>query len=98
MDPLGLAFENFNALGIWRKTEKKQEIDASGKLANGRTFKDIAELKAILKTENKVDFYRCLSEKLLTYALGRGVDYHDVETIDQLVTRLEAHEGRFGAS
>jgi mono/diheme cytochrome c family protein len=97
MDPLGLAFENFNAMGIWRDQEKKQPIDASGKLVTGRTFKNARELKQILITENKLDVYRCLTEKLLTYALGRGPEYQDVETVDQIVDRLERNEGRFSA-
>jgi mono/diheme cytochrome c family protein len=95
MDPLGLAFENYNALGMWRDQEKKQPIDASGKLINGRTFKDARELKKILLTENKLDVYRCLTEKLMTYALGRGPEYQDVETVDQIVNRLEQNDGRF---
>ena len=97
MDPLGLAFENFNALGTFRTTERKQPIDASGKLLTGRTFKDAVELKKILATEYRDDFYACLTEKLMTYALGRGVDYYDVETIDQIVARLEANDGRFSS-
>lgn len=94
MDPLGLAFENFNALGMWRDAEKKQPIDASGKLVTGRTFKDARDLKKILTTEYKVDIYRCLVEKMMTYALGRGPEYQDVETIDQVVDRVEREGGR----
>ncbi len=97
MDPLGLAFENFNAMGIWRDTEKKQPIDASGKLVNGRTFKNARDLKQILITENKLDVYRCLTEKMMTYALGRGPEYQDVETVDQIVSRIEKEGGRFSA-
>jgi hypothetical protein len=97
MDPLGLALENFNALGMWRETERKQPIDASGRLLSGQSFKDIRDLKKILKGDLRQDFYRCLTEKLLTYALGRGLDYHDVETVDQIVARLESTGGRFSA-
>jgi len=97
MDPLGLAFENFNALGIYREKERTQPIDASGTLLTGRSFKDAVELKAILKAEYKVDFYRCLTEKLLTYALGRGPDYYDVDAIDGIVDRLEREDGKFSA-
>jgi len=97
MDPLGLAFENFNALGIYREKERSQAIDASGTLLTGRSFKDAVELKAILKAEYKVDFYRCLTEKMLTYALGRGPDYYDVETIDAIVARLDREDGKFSA-
>ena len=97
MDPLGLAFENYNAMGIWRDAEKKQPIDASGKLVTGRAFKDARELKQILKTEYKVDVYRCLTEKLMTYALGRGPEYQDVETVDQVVDRIEREGGKLSS-
>jgi hypothetical protein len=96
MDPLGLALENFNALGMWREKEKNQPIDASGQLLSGQSFKDVRDLKTILKTDLRRDFYRCFTEKLLTYALGRGLDYHDVETVDQIVARAESNDGRLG--
>ena len=97
MDPIGLAFENFNAMGMWRETERKQPIDTSGQLITGETFRGVRELKRILVNDHRVDFYRCLTEKLLTYALGRGLEYYDVETVDQIVRRLESENGRFSA-
>ena len=97
MDPLGLALENFNALGMWRDAERTEPIDASGKLLSGQSFRDVRELKAILKGDLRRDFYRCLAEKLLTYGLGRGLDYNDVETVDQIVARMEREDGRFSA-
>jgi hypothetical protein len=97
MDPLGLGFENFNALGMWRERERNQPIDAAGKLATGETFTSVRELKQILRGPRKTDFYRCLTEKMLTYALGRGLEYYDVETVDRIVDRLEAEDGRFSA-
>jgi mono/diheme cytochrome c family protein len=97
MDPLGLALENFNALGLWREKESGQAIDASGRLLTGESFHDIRDLKRILKAEHSRDFYRCLTEKLLTYAVGRGLDYYDVETVDQIVDRLDREGGRFSA-
>ena len=97
MDPLGLALENFNALGLWREEESGQTIDASGRLLTGESFQDIRDLKRILKERHRLDFYRCLTEKLLTYALGRGLEYHDVETVDQIVDRLDREDGRFSA-
>lgn len=95
MDPLGLAFENFNAMGMWREEERNQPIDTAGKLITGESFTSVRELKRILANERRNDFYRCLSEKLLTYALGRGLEYYDTETVDQLVQRLEQGNGRF---
>jgi hypothetical protein len=97
MDPLGLALENFNALGMWREKERGQPIDAAGKLITGEPFQGVHEVKRILTHERRMDFYRCLTEKLLTYALGRGLEYYDVESVDQIVERLEAEHGQFSA-
>jgi len=97
MDPLGLALENFNALGMWREMERGQPIDAAGKLITGEPFQSVNEVKRILVNERRTDFYRCLTEKLLTYALGRGLEYYDVESVDQIVERIEKENGRFSA-
>lgn len=94
MDPLGLALENFNAMGQWRTAEMNRPIEPAGKLITGETFADIRELKRVLATSRRGDFYHCVSEKLLTYALGRGVEYYDTDTIDQLAAKLEASGGR----
>jgi hypothetical protein len=97
MDPLGLALENFNAMGMWREKERNQPFDTAGKLITGEPFADVRELKRLLKEQRRGDFYRCLTEKLLTYALGRGLDASDVETVDRIVDRLEQENGRFSA-
>jgi hypothetical protein len=97
MDPIGFGLDNFNALGMYREQEYGQKIDASGKLASGEKFNGIGELKQILKTNRRQDFYRCLTEKMMTYALGRGVEYYDTESVDRIVARLEKEEGRFSA-
>src|SRR5690606_24071352 len=89
MDPLGLALENFSALGTWREKELDQPIDARGELPTGETFDDIRQLKKALAEGHRSDFYRCITEKLLIYALGRGMEYHDEHTIDEIVERLE---------
>jgi mono/diheme cytochrome c family protein len=94
MDPIGLGLENFNALGQFRTEEHGKPIDASGKLLTGEKFSDVAALKEILAGTRKQDFYRCLSEKLLTFAIGRGIEYYDATTIDALTTRLTASDGR----
>jgi hypothetical protein len=94
MDPLGLALENFNALGIWRKTEFNQPVDCTGKLTSGESFANVKELKHILVTNHAEDFYRTLTEKMLTYSLGRGLEYYDVDTVDEIVASLEASKGR----
>jgi hypothetical protein len=97
MDPLGLALENFNAMGQFRDKERKQPIDPAGKLITGEAFKNIRELKRLLADNHKVDFERCLTEKLMTYALGRGLEAYDVEAVDRIVDRLEAEGGKFSA-
>jgi hypothetical protein len=97
MDPLGLALENFDLLGAWRDTEHGQPIDASGVLMTGEEFGGIQELKNILKGQHRLDFYRCLTEKLLTYALGRGLEYYDEHTVDQIVEQTDREHGKFSA-
>jgi hypothetical protein len=97
MDPLGLALENFNALGMWRDTEQDRPIDASGTLLTGEEFKEIRELKSILTKNHRLDFYRCLAEKLLTYSLGRGLEYYDEHTLDQIVEQLDRDGGKFSS-
>ncbi|PWU20327.1 MAG: hypothetical protein C5B50_04210 [Verrucomicrobia bacterium] len=97
MDPLGLAFENFNALGMWRETELNQPIEAQGRLLTGEEFSNPQELKQILVKNHAEDFYRTLTEKLLTYALGRGLEDYDIETVDQIVERIEKAGGRASA-
>jgi hypothetical protein len=95
MDPLGLALENFNAIGMWRDTEHDRPIDTAGTLLTGEQFQTIGDLKKVLKNDHKLDFYRCLTEKLLTYATGRGLEYYDEPTVDAIVRQLDAGEGRF---
>jgi hypothetical protein len=97
MDPIGLAFENFNAMGMWREKERGQPIDTAGELITGESFTSVRELKRILVENHRIDFYRCLTEKLLTFAIGRGLEYYDVETVDQIVQRLDAENGKFSA-
>jgi hypothetical protein len=97
MDPLGLAMENFNPLGVWNATDKGKPIDTAGQLITGEKFKDVAELSQILATSRRDDFYRCLSEKLLTYAIGRGLEYYDTVTIEKIVAGLKADKGAMRA-
>ena len=94
MDPIGLALENFNAIGQWRDEEEGQPIDSAGQLITGEKFSNVMELKEILSSSRKEDFYRCLTEKMLTYAVGRGVEYYDAPAVDRIVDRLLAGEGQ----
>jgi len=93
MDPLGLALEEFNGIGLWRDEEAGKPIETAGKLITGESFDDVRELSAVIATKRTKDFYRCLVEKLLTYALGRGVEYYDAPAIDRIVADLET-DGR----
>ena len=94
MDPLGLALENFNAMGAWRDTDMNQPVQPAGTLITGEKFANVREFKHVLATQHRNDFYYCMAEKLLTYALGRGLDYADTDTLDQLVARLTAAGGK----
>ena len=86
MDPIGFGMENFDPIGRWRDKEGKFDVDASGTLPTGQSFKGAAGLKQILLTQ-KPQFARALAEKLLTYALGRGVDFKDKCALDAAVAK-----------
>jgi len=93
MDPLGFAFENFNPLGAYHETDDGNPIDPAGQLITGEKFKDVSELAHVLATSRKDDFYRCLTGKLLTYAIGRGLEYYDTVTVEKIVSALKAGNG-----
>jgi hypothetical protein len=94
MDPLGLALENFNAMGGWREEERGLKIDPSGKLVSGEDVASPRQLKEILASKHLEAFYRCFTEKLLTYALGRGLTWSDEATLEQLLEKMRASDGR----
>jgi mono/diheme cytochrome c family protein len=96
MDPLGFSFENYDAIGSRRTNEGKFAVDASGQLPDGRKFKGAADLKTILR-DSKDDFAQCLSEKMLTYALGRGLEKYDRAAIREIARRVADREYRFSA-
>lgn len=96
MDPLGFGLENFDAIGAWRTMDGKFPIDASGLLPDGRTFKGPRELRMILKADRNA-FAEGLTEKLLTYALGRGLERYDKPTVKEIVKRLSADNYRFSS-
>jgi mono/diheme cytochrome c family protein len=91
IDPLGMAFETFDPVGQWRDRDQEQPIDAAGTLTDGTEFKGIEGLKALL-VERKDDFVRCLVEKMLTYALGRKLEYYDMATVKE-ISRAVARDG-----
>lgn len=97
MDPIGFGLENFNAIGGWRTRDGREPLDTTGQLTSGETFKDAVELRAILRKKKKDDFLRCLTEKMLTYALGRGLEYYDRCAVDKITSRLPRRGHKFSA-
>jgi hypothetical protein len=97
MDPIGFGFENYNSIGGWRNQDGKFAIDPAGKLVSGESFSGPADLKTVLLKHKQAEFLRCLSEKMLTYALGRGVEYFDKCAVDQIARGLERNQNRFSA-
>jgi hypothetical protein len=95
MDPIGFAFEHFDGIGGYRDRDGDQPLETAGELNSGERFQDHRELNRIFATAKKDDFLRCLSEKMLTYALGRGLEYYDRPAVRRIVERLEQGEGRF---
>ena len=96
MDPLGFGLENYDAVGAWRTKDGKLPVDASGTLPEGQSFTGPAQLKAILMAK-KTAFVRCLAEKLLTYALGRGIEPYDHCNLDTIGKQVARHDYRFSA-
>ena len=88
IDPAGFALENYDAIGAWReKYNKSLEVDSSGKLPNGKTFSSPSEFKKLV-IEEKTTFVRCLTKKLLTYAIGRKLNSGDRDTVDSIVAEI----------
>jgi hypothetical protein len=96
MDPIGIAFENYDGIGRWRETEGRLPLDVGGTLADGKAFQGPVELKRIL-LGRKDDFARNLVERMLTYALGRGVEYYDGPAIKEMRKSLAGQGYRMSA-
>ena len=92
-----VALEHFDAIGRWRDVDVSfNAIDASGVLPDGRTFEGVAELRTAL-TDRPQQFVTTVTEKLMTYALGRGVEYYDMPTIRRIVREAETADYRWSA-
>ncbi len=101
MDPIGFSLENYNGIGAWRDKDAGSTIDTAGKLADGTTFQGPAGLRLLLMTKLKDEFVETFSEKLTTYALGRGVEYYDKPAIRSIVRegrQRRRHHPRFHSS
>ena len=96
IDPLGFAFENFDAVGRFRDKVGKEPIDVSAELPGGRKFQGAGELKKIL-LEQKKQVARNLAEKMFIYAVGRSTEFYDVPVLDDVVMNLEKNDFRFHA-
>src|SRR5690606_788526 len=100
MDPLGLALENFNAIGEWRLRDSDAGnvlIDPSGQLADGTPLGGINDLRAAL-VERPDQFAQVLTEKRMMYSLGRGVEAHDMPTVRAIVRAAEQDDYRISAT
>lgn len=94
MDPLGFALENYDAIGNWRTIDAASgaAIDSSGALPDGTEFQGLAELRDVLVDKRQEDFVLLTIEKLLTYALGRGVDHHDAPVMRDIMRQSASQD------
>ena len=81
MDTLGFGLENYDATGKWRAKDGKFDIDVSGTMPNGKSFQTPAEMRTLL-LDQMPEFTRCITEKMLTYSLGRGLERYDRRTVE----------------
>jgi len=96
MDPIGFSLENFNGIGVWRTEDNGVPIDASGQLVDGTKMTGPAGLRTALMHYSP-QFTRVVSEKLLTYALGRGVEYYDMPLVRSIVRDAERNNNKFSS-
>ena len=96
MDPIGFAMENYDGVGRWRTTEEGKLIDAAGGLPDGSKFEGVAGLQKALLNHPDV-FANTVAEKLLTYGLGRGVEYYDAPAIRKVVRDSGTRDYKFSA-
>jgi hypothetical protein len=97
MDPAGLSMEHFDAIGRWRtRTEAGTAVDASGSLPDGSTFDGVAGLRSALLNRPEL-FVSTVTEKLMTYAVGRGLEYYDAPAVRAIVREARASDYRFSS-
>ncbi len=96
MDPLGFALENYDAIGLWRSTDGGSVIDASGELPGGEKFQGPAELRQLLLSKRE-QFVGTVTERLLTYALGRELEYYDGAAVRKIIHDAAPADYRWSA-
>ena len=94
LDPLGFGFENFDAIGRWREKSEGKPVDSSGTLLSGESFSSPVQLVKILKKRER-KFAELVTKKMLTYALGRGLELPDSCAVDSIVAELQDNDFRF---
>ena len=96
MDPVGFALENYDAVGRWRTIEEQKPIDSTGGLPDGTTFQGVDGLQKALMAKPEL-FVQTFTEKLMTYALGRGVESYDAPAVRKVVADARAGDYRFSS-
>ena len=96
MDPIGFSLENYDAVGKWRREFANQPIDASGTMPDGRVFDGPAGLRDLL-LDQPDDFVGTVTEKILMYALGRGIEYYDMPAVRAIVRGAAKQDYRWSS-
>ena len=97
MDPIGFAFEHFDGIGKFRENDEGSAIEPAGELNTGEKFNDHQAIIKILAESRRADFLRCLTEKTLTYALGRGLEYYDRPAVEKIIDQTSKEGLQFSA-
>ncbi len=95
MDPIGFALENYDAVGRWRDEEDGKPVETAGQLVSGEKFANAVDLRTILSNQKGADFVRCMSEMMLTYALGRGLEFYDKCAVKEITGKVSKNGHRF---
>ena len=97
MDPLGFSLENFDALGKWRTKSDGASVDARASLPDGSQFNGVAGLRKLIVSSHRDDFVRTFTERLLSYAIGRGTEAADLPAVRKIVRETSAQDYRWSA-
>ena len=96
IDPWGIAFENYDAFGVFRTSIKNKPVDATSELLNHQTLNGVDGVKRYLLTDRQDQFSRAMAHKLTAYALGRPLSFGDHADIDRLTAQLRKHDDKLG--